>query len=365
MAEMRRYRVGLVGLNIGRKHLEALAQLPERYEIAALCGLEQDRLEALGTRYGVSFLTASYEAMLARADLDIIDICTPPHLHLGMAEAALTAGKDVVCEKPLVTSLAEADRLEACVAASGRRLLPVFQYRFAPGIERLKRLIGQGLTGRLQVVSGETHWNRKAAYYAPPWRGTWAGERGGCLLGHAIHIHDLLTWLAGPIVRLNAMTATRVNPIETEDCAALALAFEGGALGTSSVTLGAADEISRLRFCFEHLTAENDGREPYAPGRGPWRFAARDADRQPAIDASVAEPVAPRESYARMLELFHEHLEGRLPSSPVDLRDARASLELVTAAYHAARSGGTMALPPRRDHPLYGSWLPRMPALAS
>ena len=223
--------------------------------------------------------------------------------------------------------------------------MPVFQYRFAPGIERLKRLIDRGLAGRPYALSAEVHWNRKAAYYALPWRGTWAGERGGCLLGHAIHIHDLLTWLLGPIRRLNAMTATSVNPIETEDCAALAMTFENGALGTSSVTLGSADEISRLRFCFEHLTAENDGREPYAPGRGPWRFVAREPDRQPKIDASVAEPVAAHESYDRMLELFHEHLEGRAASSPVTLEDARASVELVTAAYHAGRSGETVMLP--------------------
>ncbi len=259
---------------------------------------------------------------------------------------------------------------------TGRRLLPVFQYRFAPGTERLERLIEQGLTGQLQVLAAETHWNRKAAYYALPWRGTWAGERGGCLLGHAIHTHDLLTWLVGPVVRLNAMTATRVNPIETEDCAALGMMFEGGALGTSSVTLGSADEISRLRFCFEHLTAENDGREPYAPGRGPWRFVARDPGRQAEIDAALALPVAEREGYVRLLELFHEHLEGagpspvgverrprlaragdgRLPRRPIRRdRDAAAAghpsaVQLLAAGH---RAGPAMRAPPDAS----GSWV--------
>jgi predicted dehydrogenase len=108
-----------------------------------------------------------------------------------------------------------------------------------------------------------------------PWRGRKATELGGAMLGHAIHAHDLLTFTLGQVRRVFAKVATRVNPIETEDCAAICLEMESGALVTSSVTLGAAEELSKLRFCFAELTAESPGVPPYRPAEGDWRFVAR------------------------------------------------------------------------------------------
>jgi predicted dehydrogenase len=114
------------------------------------------------------------------------------------------------------------------------------------------------------VASLETHWNRASDYYAVPWRGTWAGESGGAILGHAIHAHDLLCRYFGPVAQCAGAACTRVNPIETEDCAAISMGFANGALATSSVTLGAARDETRLRFVFRDLTATS-GTEPYAP----------------------------------------------------------------------------------------------------
>ena len=134
----------------------------------------------------------------------------------------------------------------------------------------------------------ETHWRRLPPYYENPWRGRWATELGGCLATHAIHNHDILTYLLGPIRSVFARTSTRVNPIETEDCAAAVLELADGAFATLSVTLGAEEDMSRLRFCFEGLTAESN-RSPYNPGTAPWTFTAADPERQKAIDAAIAE----------------------------------------------------------------------------
>jgi predicted dehydrogenase len=147
-----------------------------------------------------------------------------------------------------------------------------------------------------------------------------------------------------------------VNPIETEDCAAVLLEMADGALATLSVTLGAEEDMSRLRFCFEGLTAESN-RSPYNPGTAPWRFIAADPARQAAIDAAVAEVRPAPERYAGQLLRLHEALTegGRLP---VSIADARPSLELITAAYHSARTGQAVRLPIGREHPLYRGWLP-------
>ena len=116
-------------------------------------------------------------------------------------------------------------------------------------------MIAAEVTGKPLIASIETHWNRLPAYYQVPWRGRKATELGGAIISHAIHAHDLLTFTLGPVRRVFARLATRVNPIETEDCAAIVLEMACGALVTSSVTLGAAEELSKFRFCFADLTA--------------------------------------------------------------------------------------------------------------
>ena len=346
-------RVVIVGAGIGAAHLAGYRALPERFEVAAICDL--DRARAEGMAGGVPVIADMAEA-LADPSVDIIDVCLPPHLHLAACEAALGAGKHVVCEKPLVASVAEADRLERMAEAAGRRVFPVFQYRYGTGAAQMHALIEAGLAGRAFVATLETHWNRQPAYYDIPWRGTWAGERGGALLGHAIHIHDLLSAFLGPVAEVRALTATRVNEIEVEDCAALALRMASGALVTSSVTLGSADEISRLRLVFEGLTAQSD-LAPYAPCAAPWRFTARAPRTQGEIDAVLAQVGEAPAGFAGLLAAVADALDGA-GGREVTLEDGRRSLEFVTACYASARSGEAVGLPLEDRHPMRGGWVP-------
>ena len=264
----------------------------------------------------------------------------------------------MVLEKPFVSSLAEADALAETEAASGKRLSPIFQYRFANGIRQFLHLREKGLVGRTYAATVETHWRRTAAYYAVPWRGKWRTELGGSLAGHAIHNHDMLTYLFGPMRSVFARTTTRVNPIETEDCAALSIEMADGALVTSSVTLGGETEISRLRLYFDGLTVESN-HSPYNAGTAPWTFVAADADRQKEIDAAVAEvKTLPERNTGQFLVLHKALTEGG--PMPVSIADARPSIELLTAAYYSVHSDTDVKLPIGRDHPFYRGWLPTM-----
>ena len=349
-------RVAIVGAGIGAAHLDGFRALPDRFAVDVICDLDRARAAALaGTAEGVRVET-DLAVVLADPAIDVVDICLPPHLHFDAAVAALESGKTVVCEKPLVPSLAEADRLAAKAQETGGRVFPVFQYRYGLGAAQLHALMEAGLAGRCHVATLETHWDRPPSYYDIPWRGTWAGERGGALLGHAIHIHDLLPAFLGPVASVFAFCATRVNAIEVEDCAALALRMESGALVTSSVTLGAAENTSRLRLCFEGFTAESD-HAPYAPAEKGWRFVARAPTRQEEIDAVLSEVGAVPAGYAGLFAAMADALDGA-PGREVTLADGRRSLEFVTAAYHSARTGQPVALPLPPDHPLHEGWLP-------
>ncbi|MCV3270273.1 Gfo/Idh/MocA family protein [Roseobacter sinensis] len=348
-------RIAILGAGIGAEHLTAYRRLASHFTVAMIVDRDEARAETL--RADDSFaVSANVATALEDPAIDLIDICLPPHLHVPVTLQALAAGKHVICEKPLATSLADVERIREAAKTAQRTVYPVFQYRWGPSLAQLRALIEAGLVGRPQMAAIETHWSRGADYYAVPWRGTWAGEQGGAVLGHAIHNHDLLTHLMGPVAALSAATTTRVNPIETEDCAAITFEMAGGALATSSITLGAAGDETRLRFVFEHLTATS-GTTPYAPGADPWTFTARDPARQSDIDAALAKTPAEPPGFDGFLTAVADDLAGR-PSAAVTLDDGAASVALVTAIYHAARTGTRVTLPITPDHPLYGGWQP-------
>lgn len=345
-------RVAVLGGGIGAQHLAAYRALPA-FQVTLLVDQDQARLDSLATDgiVGSADIQAAFDA-----DVDVIDICLPPHLHAPIAIQALQAGKHVICEKPLATSMAQIEAIGAAARAAGRQVFPVFQYRFGPGFAQLNALRAAGLTGAPRAAALETHWNRGADYYAIPWRGTWAGEQGGAILGHAIHAHDLLSHFMAPITGVTARLGTLVNPIETEDTAALIFDMDGGGMATSSVTLGAARDTSRLRFVYEHLTATS-GTVPYAPAEGQWQFAARDPAQQAQVDAVVAAADPGLSGFSGFLNEVARSLAGQ-PNSAVTFDDGAASVAFVTAIYQAHRTGVRVGLPLVADHPLWQGWQP-------
>ncbi|MBT8458161.1 MAG: Gfo/Idh/MocA family oxidoreductase [Boseongicola sp.] len=347
--------VCIVGAGIGAEHLAGYARLPDRFRVHSICDLDEARGQALAATHPGTSFSADYGGALSNPEIDIFDICLPPHLHFRACMQALDAGKKVICEKPLVSSLAQADQLARKVEATQGFLSPVFQYRFGHGMSQLQALISEGIAGRPFGGTLETHWDRPASYYDVGWRGTWAGERGGAILGHAIHIHDLLGAVLGPVAQVYADLATRVNDIEVEDCAALSLRMKSGALITSSVTLGSAENSSRLRLMFEGFTVESD-HAPYAPATKPWTFTARAPTAQVDIDATLDRVTPPKSGYAGMFEAIADTLDGK-ENTHVTLDDGRRSLELVTAIYASARANAPITLPLTSDHPLYQGWL--------
>ncbi|MEM8787088.1 MAG: Gfo/Idh/MocA family oxidoreductase [Pseudomonadota bacterium] len=331
-------RVAILGAGIGAQHAAAYAKLSNRFEVVAVCDRDTTRAAAIapaGAR-----VVAALDPILADQAIDVVDICLPPRLHAAVAVSALASGKHVICEKPLALSLEEVAQIEAVSGAA--QVFPVFQYRYAPAFDRLRALIAAGLAGRPLAASLETHWNRGADYYANPWRGTVAGEGGGALITHAIHVHDLVTHLMGPVDSAFAQTATHVNAIETEDCAAVSLRLRNGALVSSSVTLGAARETTRMRLIYAGLTATS-GTMPYAPGEGDWSFEARDPALQTEVDAVLAAtPIGPP-GYQGFFQAVDARLAGA-DGQAVTLADGRAAVALAAALYASRDSGHAVAL---------------------
>ncbi|WP_165224031.1 Gfo/Idh/MocA family protein [Affinirhizobium pseudoryzae] len=359
MAE--RVRVAVIGAGIGRAHVIGYNQLPEAFQVAAVCDLNAERAAAAAALAPGARVVTDLQEIFADPSIPLIDICLPPRLHAPVTLAALKAGKHVICEKPLAGSLAEVDEIIATAQAQDRRVFPVFQYRYGTSYRAADALKRAGLLGRPLVLSIETHWQRGADYYAEAWRGTWAGELGGVIVSHASHLHNLATHLVGDVVEVAAFLDTRVNPIETEDCAAINMRTAEGALVTSSLTLGSAGNLSRFRACFEGATIASSD-EPYEVCSAPWRFTAADPARQAEIDAVVADtpPVPPR--FPGFFADVHRAWCGEPDLYLPTLAEARHSAELITACYASARTGRIIRLPLGQDNALYDGWRPVAPA---
>ncbi|HZC25584.1 MAG TPA: Gfo/Idh/MocA family oxidoreductase [Actinopolymorphaceae bacterium] len=348
----RRIRVAIVGAGVGVEHLLGYVLNSAVYDVATVCDLDRLRAEALVALVPTARSATDVDRVLADPTIDLVSVCTPPFTHLDLALRALDGGKHVVVEKPVAASPAEVDRLSAAASAAGRLVVPVFQYRFARGPRQLRRLIDSGLTGPPVAAALEVHWDRGADYYAVPWRGRRATELGGTVMSHAIHAHDLLTYLMGPVVRVRAEVGALVHRTEVEDTAAVTMRLDGGALATSSATTGAAGNTSRYRFVFAGLTAQS-GTTPYAPGEDPWTFTARDPAAQDKVDAIVRDEGVPRPNgFAGLFESLGPALTGA-SAAPLTLADAHAALSLATAIYHSAETGETVDLPLPTDHPAY------------
>ncbi len=350
-------RVAVVGLGVGKGHLESYARVTDRFEVVAVCDLDEAKVQAVAAGFGIARATPSFAGLITSADLDIVDICTPPNTHRALIEQALAAGLHVICEKPLVGSLAEVDAIEAAQKAARGTLFPIFQYRFGHGLQKLKHLQRKGFAHTPFLTTIETTWRRDADYYDIQWRGKWATEMGGCCLTQALHAHDMLSYVNGPVKTVFAHLATRVNPIEVEDCAAVSVGMENGSVATFSVTLGAAENLSRLRFIFSDMTVESRSPDAYRPGKDPWVFTGKSPEISTAIAEALADFVPALESFEGQFALIHDTLAQGAPA-PVSLHDARQSLELITAIYHSAETGTAVSLPIPRDHPKYKSWKP-------
>ena len=360
---MKRLNVAIAGCGwVADWHArDGLAHIPQLFALTACCDTDATKLNAFAQRYGIANAFADFADLLARPDIDVVVIATPPWLHYDMVVAALRAGKHVVCEKPLTSSLALADAIAAEEKRSPARIMPIFQCRFGDGIARVRHVIQSGLAGRHYLASIDTAKKRGADYYATEWRGKFATELGGVLATQAIHIHDLVFWLLGPAAAVSAFKATRVNRIEVEDCAVASLLMADGSLVSLSATLGSARQAVRMRFCFENVTFEKLGLDDdFKPGDEPWTMIPRTPEIGRVIVAKMQE-VAPQKAwFARQYELFHEAIASGAPF-PVTLADARASLELITACYRASETGRSVALPIGPGDFGYGGWAPGQP----
>ncbi|MGC2527339.1 MAG: Gfo/Idh/MocA family oxidoreductase [Candidatus Acidiferrum sp.] len=223
--------IGLIGGgNISETHARAACAIPG-VEIAAVHGTNAEKIGRLCRDYGgIPYL--DFSAFLNHRPMELVILGSPSGLHAEQGIAAARRGLHVLTEKPIEISTARADALIEVARDSGVQLGVIFQDRTKVHIRQLKTWLDQGLLGRPLFVDARVKWYRPPEYYANSrWRGTLALDGGGALINQGIHTIDLLLWLLGDVVRVQARTATLLHNIEAEDTAVATLEFSNGALG--------------------------------------------------------------------------------------------------------------------------------------
>jgi len=235
---MKKLRVGVIGLGIGRAHISGYQKHPGA-EVVAIADTDAARLQKVGDECKVPRRYNSAEAMLAGEKLDIVSVATPNKFHAPLTIAALQAGCHVLCEKPMALNAGEARQMLAAARQAGKRLMINFSYRFTEQSWALKKEVEAGALG--EVYFGRTVWHRRRGM---PKFGGWFGQKawsgGGPLIDLGVHRLDLALWLMGYPKPVWVLGST-YNPIATrlaqeqgkvfdvEDLAAGLIKFANGA----------------------------------------------------------------------------------------------------------------------------------------
>ncbi len=227
----RRLGIGIIGAGImGRSHAAALKS-DRRARLVGVASLPLASAEDLAKLYGADFFCADYRELLDRPDVDMVTIATPDHLHREICAAAAVAGKHFMVEKPLTTSLAEADALIAAVELSGVKAMTCFNHRWIPAYARAFQEIQAGSIGR--PVLAYTRKNDRI--FVPTEMLSWAsGTTPAWFL--ACHDIDLVTWFMAATATEVYATAVwgvlRQRGIETPDAIQAQVRFDGGRVAT-------------------------------------------------------------------------------------------------------------------------------------
>ncbi len=231
--------IGLIGGgNITETHARAARAIPG-VEISAIHGTNAEKIARLCRQHGGTPYE-DFDAFLNHRPMDLVIIGSPSGLHAAQGIAAARRSLHVLTEKPIEIGTARADALIEAAKQSKVQLGVIFQDRLKPHIRQLKNWLDQGFLGKPLFVDARVKWYRPPEYYANSrWRGTLALDGGGALINQGVHTIDLLLWLLGDVVRVQARTATVLHKIEAEDTAAAILEFSSGALGIFHATTAA------------------------------------------------------------------------------------------------------------------------------
>jgi predicted dehydrogenase len=328
-------RVGILGLGaIGAVHAAAWAETEAEF-VGGFDPLPENA-QAIAAKYG-GRAYPDIESLLE--DVDIVDICTPTHLHHSQVLQAAAAGKHIVCEKPLARTLEQGREMVAACNAAGVKLLVAHVVRFFPEYRRAKDAVDAGMIGEPAVIrlQRDVFQPRKAA-------GNWFvdfGKSGGMMLDLMIHDFDYARWVAGEVKTVFAKSIGTSGMEAGVDHGLAILTHHNGAISHIEGSWAYPPPTFRTKFEIAGsqglIVHDSDATAPIQVFR----------HQQDEDSAEVPVPASPllESPYTAEIRAFHRAIVEDSPV-PVSAADGLAALQIALAAMESAQTGKPVTLEP-------------------
>lgn len=335
---------------ISTNHIAAAVR--NGFTIVAVCDVVPEKMEAVLAKHGLVEDASiaryvDYRQMLVdHPELNLISIAAESGKHAAIALDCIDAGVNVIIEKPMAMSMADADEIVRRSEEKGVLVSACHQNRFNVAVQKTRAALEAGRFGRLSHGSIHVRWNRNKGYYEQaPWRGTWA-EDGGCLMNQCIHGIDLLRWMmGGELVSVYGQTRQQFHDyLEAEDVGVAVLTFANGAVATVEGTVNVFPKnLEETLYLFgETGTVKIGGTS--TNNIDVWDFAdeteADSGNKGLKEQTSNVYGNGHTALFADMADAIANH---RAPY--VDAHSGRAALETVLAIYESQRTGKPVILP--------------------
>jgi predicted dehydrogenase len=247
-------RIGMIGYGfMGRAHSNAYNRVANFFKLEhtpvlqAVCARDEEKAKAFAETWGYKSIETDWRKLIARDDIDAVDICTPNNLHKEIAIAAAQAGKMILCEKPLAMNVAEGEEMCAAVEKAGVANIVWYNYRRIPAVTFAKQLIDEGKLGRIFHYRANFLQDWTISADLPQggqglWRLDSAAAGSGVTGDLLAHCIDTALWLNGGISDVTAMTETfikerkhtltgKMEKVTIDDACSFLCHFENGSLG--------------------------------------------------------------------------------------------------------------------------------------
>lgn len=345
-------KYALIGCGrIAVNHIKAA--LNNHLEIVAICDVKPEAMEILLGKYDLEKETSihrytDYQEMVQAERPALVAIATESGLHAEVALHCIRRGINVIIEKPMAMSMADADAIVEAAEQYHVKVCACHQNRFNPAVQATRKALDEGRFGKLSHGSIHVRWNRNKDYYdQAPWRGTWAQD-GGCMMNQCIHGVDLLRWMMGDEVEeVYAQTAQQFHHyLECEDVGMAVVKFKNGAIGTIEGTTNVYPKnLEETLYLFgETGTVKIGGTS--TNNIDVWDFA----DRQPEDEELKGLQEATSNVYGNGHSSLYANMIDAIQRDQrpyVDAVAGRNALEMVLAIYQSAADGVPIKLPIR------------------
>lgn len=334
-----RLRLGFIGCGEIAAHNAAGVAASTGCTLAQVMDLNEDAARSLGRQFRVPY-TTELDEMLGNRDVDAVVIAVPHNLHAQVALRAAEAGKHVVVEKPIATTLADADAMIEGCRRAGVALSVLFSFRYEPHVLRAREIVQAGGLGTIAGTHIGFTTEKPAGYWGQGYTGKvltdWRGSKekcgGGVLIMNVCHTIDYFRFVTGlEVTRAYSEYGTLNSPVEVEDIITVALRYDGGAVGSiHAATLAREDKRSEERIWGTHGSLE------LAPQPQVYTMR-RVADLVPGRWQTLGKLPKTNRVAVYFDRLAAAIAEGRPPE--VTGEDGRLNLAVVLAAYESFEQG--------------------------